>query len=520
MSIKNENASNLIGSVKLEEVICILKKPQKPGEYDVFSLQEVSNEQGTSYSLSQVTTTDVLSSLVDGLVIDSLPEYLQSGQSQHVHVVVSTLSGTGLAQEFYQSVIKPLFVALGILATETPPSSTDPSAALAKSNSYNLVVTQNVASVREFARSLGESIQNGSDDQAPAKHTVVLLSGDGGVVEMLNGKALVDGTIDEPQLPLIAILPLGTGNALFNSLHKIVEPPAGSPVPSTLVQALRTLLRGRAAPLPSFKATFPPGSRTITYTSSKSEDAGRSGPSSSATATATATTTTEEVVVATEEENVVTEHSDSVTHLYGAIVASYGFHAQLVWESDTPEYRRHGAKRFGMVAQELLKENHAYRATVELVPPPSPSYSAGETEGGKKPVLLGRGRHAYVLATLVSNLEKTFCISPASRPLDGALRLVHFGPVGAERTMEIMTRAYEGGRHVGMRWKRDGDGGEDGVGYEDVAGELVITILEEDPRWRKVCVDGTIVEVPQGGRVGVRREEGAHFLVLVDRSVG
>ncbi len=89
-------------------------------------------------------------------------------------------------------------------------------------------------------------------------------------------------------------------------------------MPSSLVLGLRTLFRGTAAPLPTFRATFSPGSRLVSYDS----------PSDPA----------------------------AVDHLLGAIVASYGFHAQLVWESDTPEYRRHGDKRFGMVAQELAQD--------------------------------------------------------------------------------------------------------------------------------------------------------------------
>ncbi|CAI4210614.1 unnamed protein product [Parascedosporium putredinis] len=69
-------------------------------------------------------------------------------------------------------------------------------------------------------------------------------------------------------------------------------------------------------------------------------------------------------------------------------------------------------------------------------------------------------KFGYVLVAQVSNMEKTFEISPATKPLDQALRLVYFGPVGGQKTMEIMGAAYSGGRHVEM----------DEVGYEEIDG--------------------------------------------------
>ncbi|KAJ4294835.1 hypothetical protein N0V88_005069 [Collariella sp. IMI 366227] len=179
-------------------------------------------------------------------------------------------------------------------------------------------------------------------------------------------------------------------------------------------------------------------------------------------------------------------------------VASYGFHASLVWESDTPAYRKHGAKRFGMAASQLLHEAHGYDATVEV-------RRKGDGEGGFVPLLPpgggsncenGKGMFTYVLITLVSNLERTFAISPASKPLDGRLRMVYFGEVGGEKTMEIMGQRIRGA-HVGMRE----------VGYEEVE-EVKVTVEEEDARWRKVCVDGSIVELEKGVDEGGEGGEG------------
>ncbi|KAI0411988.1 ATP-NAD kinase-like domain-containing protein [Xylaria grammica] len=482
-----------------EEVVCVLKK-QSPTEdsYEIFSLEQGEKDGKPSfalrrspYSKSDDGENEALEHLVDNFRTDGLPAHLQPGQGRHVHVIVSTNSGTGLSTQFYDNVLAPLLKAFGFTASEEPEQG-----GAEQPGSYRLVVTRDAESVKNFSRDLAAFDRNGKN----IEHTVVLLSGDGGVVDILNGYASDnDDTTSshgaEPQgQPLIAILPLGTGNALFHSLHKIVKTPAAS----DLTQGLRTLLRGRVAPLPSFKATFPEGSRTITY--SETSNTAPAGNNSDNTVDPTPS---------------LGEQTEYVSHLYGVVVASYGFHSQLVWESDTPEYRKHGAKRFQMVAGELLKESHAYQATVEIGRlHTSPS---GKSFGLDR---LDRDRHAYILATPVSNLEKTFCISPASQPLDGQLRLVHFGPVDGTKTMEIMMAAYDGGRHVGMRWARqaqDGKGGEDGVGYDEVH-EVRVTTHEEDARWRKVCIDGTIVEIPSGGCMVISKETKRHLRVLVDGS--
>lgn len=60
-----------------------------------------------------------------------------------------------------------------------------------------------------------------------------------------------------------------------------------------------------------------------------------------------------------------------------------------------------------------------------------------------------------------------------------------------------------------MEW----DDGER-VGYETVD-EVKVVALEADERWRKVCIDGTIVELPEGGQMTVRKLEKSPLRVLV-----
>ncbi|KAI1437138.1 ATP-NAD kinase-like domain-containing protein [Xylaria sp. CBS 124048] len=503
MSANNNSVGNT-SNWKLpspEDIICILKEEDA---YTILSLKQGQPDTDTDtdaeplftlsrsyWNLSNDDENDLQPQL-DEFLIDGPPAHLQPGPRRHVHVLVSTHSGTGLSEQFYNNVLAPLLEELGLSASSEP----------AQNSSYHLLITQDASSVKTFARELGEASyvtaneSNGDTtvSETGTEHTIVLLSGDGGVVDMLNGyasavdkTAALDPNTELPNLPLIAILPLGTGNALFSSLHKPIETPAAA---SDLVRGLRTLLRGKAAPLPSFQALFPTGSRTITYSEPPSPIHTSTGPGNSTGSAAE-------------------EQTQSINHLYGVVVASYGFHSQLVWESDTPEYRQHGAKRFHMVAAELLRESHAYKATVEL------DLSSTNTKDSSTR-RLDRDEHGYILATLVSNLEKTFCISPASEPLDGQLRLVHFAPVDGLKTMAVMNAAYDGGKHVGMRLGEKEE--EGGVGYEEI-NEIRITTHEEDSRWRKVCIDGTIVEIPAGGRMVVRTDTRRHLSVLVDRRV-
>jgi hypothetical protein len=156
-----------------------------------------------------------------------------------------------------------------------------------------------------------------------------------------------------------------------------------------------------------------------------------------------------------------------------------------------------------MVARELLASPHAYRAKLIL--------STGN--GDSRKVVVDRSEHGYILVALVSNLEKTFTISPASKPLDGKLRVVHFGPEEGEEVLRIMGLAYQGGKHVK----------EEKVTYEEVKG-MRIEFLEPDGdkdadgmegRWRRVCIDGLIVRVEEGGWMEVSEVPEAERVVDV-----
>lgn len=105
-----------------------------------------------------------------------LPAYLMS--EYEIYIVISTLSGVSLAQTFADSVLKPVLKAAGLAESK-----------------YTVITTQSADSVGQFTTNtlLPQAL-------AGKKQTVLMLSGDGGVVDMLNsilrdpaqGKELVE----------------------------------------------------------------------------------------------------------------------------------------------------------------------------------------------------------------------------------------------------------------------------------------------------------------------------------------
>jgi len=277
---------------------------------------------------------------------------------------------------------------------------------------------------------------------------IILLSGDGGIIDLING-LLAQESSAKYVPPQVFLLPLGTANALYHSVSAGQDHTWG-------LLAL-TSEETQSLPLPLFTAAFSSGSRLL-------------------------------VNEGNTEEELPKDPESGQLALHGAVVCSWGMHASLVADSDTTEYRKFGIDRFKMAAKDALypadgSQPHAYRATVSVL----------KGEAWKR---LDSEEHMYVLATMVSNLENTFTISPASKPLDGSLHLVHFGPTSGDEAMRIMGLAYEGGKHVN----------DAAVTYEAIDGlRIQFEGTEEDAKYRRICVDGKIVRVEKDGWVELRK---------------
>lgn len=343
------------------------------------------------------------------------------------HIIISTGSGTQKAAAFYDQAVKPVL--------ET----------LFSKGQCNFLVhhTESASTIHELATDIFFPTAN-----AGITLRIVLLSGDGGVIDIVNA-LLISPCSSEYRPPQIFLIPLGTANALYHSINTIKDNTWG----------LSTLASSNRKPLPIFTASFSQGARLL-------------------------------VDEARREEELPKDPKSQRQLLHGAVVCSWGMHASLVADSDTVEYRKFGVERFKMAAKEALypadgSPPHAYTAKVSTLKGGIWSALAEET-------------HMYVLATMVSNLEKPFCISPASRPLDGSMHLVRFGPTTGDEAMRLMGLAYQGGKHVD----------DQAVLYESIDGlRIEFDGKEEDAKWRRICVDGKIVKVEDDGWVELRKEE-------------
>ncbi|KAI9805516.1 MAG: hypothetical protein M1825_000767 [Sarcosagium campestre] len=487
------------GQFKSQDIICIVRDARDPASKDnlgpTYTLLSVSRDaphnsdsaaQSAESSLQSDSIQGIPSSFLEAHLLSKLPSHLTlppGPEGPNIHVLISTLSGTHRAEGFVASVLRPLLGHLGIPET-----------------AYKVHRTVSSQTITELTTSIFLPRARRSVLQ-----TVLLLSGDGGVNDIINALRPTDPpatTASSYTPPSLCVLPFGTANALALSLHTVK------------LNGLHALLYGTPHRLPLLHTTFSPLARPLAPNTTPLSLTGAPGSAHGSKA--------------------------AVPTLTAAIVVSYGFHASLVADSDSPELRKMGAARFQHAANALLyppgnKPPHAYRARVSLLrppsssshpppdPPPSPSSPNCKTTKDGSPVqsywtTLERTTHAYILLTLVPRLEPSFTISPRSDPRDPNSQrpyLVHFGALPAADIMRLMQAAYDGGRHVDVPE----------VGYEAVDGIRVEMLDNDDDdsnnndsndddggggdgsdgRWRRVCVDGRIVELEPGGWFEVRR---------------
>jgi hypothetical protein len=156
------------GNIKGEDVICVTENKGSDGVtgYTIFSLAstDTTDVKQLPIELKTTSATTLPKECLDNYLFRSLPPYLRSAETQ-IYVLISTLSGTGLAPDFYDVVLHRILEAIGL---------TD--------SSYTVIRTNSVHSVREFVSK--ELLQRANEGK---KQSVLMLSGDGGVVDTVNG---------------------------------------------------------------------------------------------------------------------------------------------------------------------------------------------------------------------------------------------------------------------------------------------------------------------------------------------
>ncbi|PYH48308.1 diacylglycerol/lipid kinase family protein [Aspergillus saccharolyticus JOP 1030-1] len=427
--------------IPINDLICILPRGNR---HVLLFLRKDEKGRETSDESMSLHTIQILSlpEQLSRFRCEGVPTYLGTSSREkverlNIHVIISSNSGTGTGKSVFEKIVRPFLSQIGV-------------------SEYAVHETQSSQTIIKLCRE--RLIPHA---QAGIKQTVILLSGDGGLTDIIDS---FHGTAMQYFIkPNIALIPTGTGNAMANSIGLLARRTTG----------LLTLLQGRPNPIPAFLATFSPGSELVMGAGSKKENFSFLSRS----------------------------QSDHLT-VYGSVVASWGMHATLVADSDTAEYRKFGAERFQMAAKEILFPSngcqaHKFRGLISF------TWFDKET-GERRTDALPHEEHMYVVATLVSSLERGFTISPSSTPLDGCLRIIHFGPMASEQVLNLLSAAYRGGKHTD----------DPRVTYREVE-SFRISFDEVDERWRRVCIDGKIIAVGHGGWLNVQKASEHRLNVLL-----
>lgn len=155
------------GKIKGEDVICVTENEGPNGTlgYTIFSLLPTDGGvKKLPFELKTTSATNLPQECLESYLIRNLPTYLRSAETQ-IYVLISTLSGTGLAPDFYDAVLHRILNSIGLPET-----------------SYTLIRTDNADSVKAFASS---TLLDGANKGT--KQSILMLSGDGGMVDTING---------------------------------------------------------------------------------------------------------------------------------------------------------------------------------------------------------------------------------------------------------------------------------------------------------------------------------------------
>ncbi len=181
------NDPETVEGVRESDIICITKSSTPSDGYMIliFVPESTSNPEATVRHTYTEKVPDLL--LEKYAKCRKPPMLLKLGEYSWNYILISTKSGTGKALTCFENILKPLLSAVGI-----------------PEHYYTIIKTESHETVKQFAGGiLKERAREG------VQQTVVLLSGDGGVVDIING--LVEDNFsnfryDIPHLQLLLCL--------------------------------------------------------------------------------------------------------------------------------------------------------------------------------------------------------------------------------------------------------------------------------------------------------------------------
>jgi hypothetical protein len=160
----NDKAAS--GSFKKESILTVVGDPHENDVYSILSLiPTTSSDDAAPHAIFAKSQASRLPPLfLSDYFLTELPKHLRIF-AEDMHVVISTRSGTGRAEAGFEALLEPTLEGLGF-----------------GNGSYHVTRTQSHESVRHFARNvLRKKAMDG------VSQTVFLLSGDGGMVDIING---------------------------------------------------------------------------------------------------------------------------------------------------------------------------------------------------------------------------------------------------------------------------------------------------------------------------------------------
>ena len=153
-----------LGDEDIITVTCIDGQENKQVIWSLAPIDIVSDPKQSPFKLQSTPTTSLPPDFLDKHLIRVPLDHL-STETHDIYVLISTRSGTGQAPDFFKQILHPLLSAVGLAGSRC-----------------HVLQTESAESVKEFANStLFDGANNGR------KQIVLLLSGDGGIVDTVNG---------------------------------------------------------------------------------------------------------------------------------------------------------------------------------------------------------------------------------------------------------------------------------------------------------------------------------------------
>jgi hypothetical protein len=151
--------SSMPEDINEQSIIAITKNPSsKPAGYDITAITPSTPPRTDNRIITQ------LPKFLERYFLSHLPPHLRLPPDD-IHILISTKSGTEQAATVFGSVLEPVLSLVGLDKT-----------------SYQVLRTESSDTVKEFA---SERLWERANDGVA--QTVLLLSGDGGVVDIVNG---------------------------------------------------------------------------------------------------------------------------------------------------------------------------------------------------------------------------------------------------------------------------------------------------------------------------------------------